>query len=104
MPSRSKAVKGVGRPAIPRALERRLELLEAAQSHARHQFIAVAEMPIGRRGAHPGEAGRLCEGESRRPLGRDQFQRGADPAPRANCRDDSRAEPSRSPGLSFQLM
>ena len=78
MPSRSSAVKASGRPSVPGARQRRLELLEAAQSHARHQFIAVAEMPIGRGRADPGKAGRLGERESGCSLSRDQFQRGAD--------------------------
>src|SRR6202453_2391157 len=70
--------EGVGAPAIPGARQRRLELLEAAQSHARHQLVAVAEMPIGRRRTDPGKAGGFGESESGRPLRRDQLQRGAD--------------------------
>src|ERR1700677_2113494 len=70
--------ESVGAPAIPGARQRRLELLEAAQSHARHQFVAVAEMPIGRCRADPGEASGFGESESGRSLGRDQLQRGAD--------------------------
>src|SRR5277367_1254271 len=68
----------VGTALVPRPRQRRLELLEAAQRHVRQQLLAVAEMPIGRRRADPGEARGLGESEAGRALLGDQFQGGAD--------------------------
>src|ERR1700722_19442902 len=70
--------EGVGAPGIPGARQGGLELLEAAQRHTRHQLVAVAEMPIGRRRADPGKAGGFGESEAGCPLGRDQLERCAD--------------------------
>ena len=81
----------VGASAVPGARQRRLELLEAAQRHARHQLVAVAEMPIGRRRADAGEARGLRESESRRSPSLRSVPAPRGSAPRANCRDDSRA-------------
>ena len=71
-------MNGVGAAVVPGARQRRLELLEAAQRDARHQLVAVAEMPIGRRRADAGQARRLGEGEAGRALLGDQLQRRVD--------------------------
>ena len=68
----------LGRPPSQALLERRLELCEAAQRDARHQFIAVAKMPVGRGGADAGMARGLGEGETGRAVLGDKVQRGAD--------------------------
>ena len=68
----------IGAAFVPSPRQRRLELLEAAQRHTRHQLVTVAEMPIGRRRADAGKARGLGEGEARRALLGDQLQRGAD--------------------------
>ena len=57
--------------------QRRLELLEAAQRDVGEKLVAVAEMAIGRGRTDARPARRLGKGETRRPLLRDQFQRGA---------------------------
>ena len=65
------------------------EQLEAALGDIGQQRVAVAEMAVGRRGADPGRARRVGEGEARpAPSARsDRARRGS--APRADCRDDS---------------
>src|SRR5271166_2687053 len=70
--------KRIGASLVPGARQRRLELLEAAERHTCHQLIAVAEMPIWRRGADASKARGLRERESCYPLPCNQFQRRAD--------------------------
>ena len=83
--------ESVGAAVVPGPRQRRLELLEAAQRHTRHQFVAVAEMPIGRRRADAGEARRLGESEAGRAPSWRSVPAPRGSAPRADCRDDSRA-------------
>ena len=78
MPSRSNAVDGIGPAVVPGARQRRFELLEAAPRDIGQQLVAVAEMAVGRRRADAGPARGLGEGEARRALLGDQFQRRAD--------------------------
>src|SRR5262249_59486688 len=66
------------RPAVvPGAHECGRELLEAAQCHARKQFVPVAEVAIGRGRADARPTRGLCEGEACRAFLGDQFERGA---------------------------
>ena len=68
---------GSGRPSSQARVERGREQLEAAQRDIGHQFVAVAEMPIGRGRTDAGPARGLGKGEAGGTLLRDQFQRGA---------------------------
>jgi hypothetical protein len=64
--------------AVPSAFQRNRESIEAAPCHVDQQFVAVAEMPVGRSRTHSSPAGSFREGEAGGSLLRDQFQRCAD--------------------------
>ena len=66
---------GVGAAVVPGLREQRLELLEAALRDAGQQFVAVAEMPVGRGRADAGHARGIGKGETGRALFRDQVER-----------------------------
>src|SRR4029077_19547714 len=67
---------GVGTAIVPRRIQTRLELLEATLCNACEQFVAVTEMAIRRRWADASRARGLGKSEARRPLLRDQVERG----------------------------
>ena len=66
---------GVGAAVVPGLRQQRLELLEAALRDPGQQFVAVAEMPVGRGGADAGHARGIGEGEAGRALLGDQVER-----------------------------
>ena len=60
---------------MPRLFEVVGKALEPEPRYLGHQFLAVAEMPVRRRGAHPGQACGLGDGEAGWPLFANQAQR-----------------------------
>ena len=81
---------------VPRHVEPRGEALEAVPGDLGQQRVTIAEVPIGRGGADPGEPRRFGEAETRGPILLDQLARrfeqhlfevammiGAGPAPAA---------------------
>ena len=60
---------------VPRHVEPRGEALEAVLGDFGEQRIAIAEMPIGRRGTDAGKPRRLGQAEARRPVLLDQLAR-----------------------------
>src|SRR6266446_1115223 len=70
--------EGIRLAVIPRPRQRRFEQRKAPQRHTGYEFVAVAEMPVGRCRADAGESCRLRKGEPGRPLAGDQVERRAD--------------------------
>ena len=64
-----------GNTVVPGHVEARGEALEAHTRDLGKQRIAVAEMPVGRCGAHASEPRRLGQAEARRPILLDQLAR-----------------------------
>src|SRR5262249_39250402 len=64
----------IGGTVVPGFRQRRLEALKAADSDVHHEFVAVAEMAVGRRLTYAGRARGLGGGEAQRGLGREPLQ------------------------------
>ena len=75
---RSNAADGFGLPSSQARDSACSKRIEAALRDIGDQFVAVAIMTIGRRGADAGPARGFGEGETGRALLRDQFERRAD--------------------------
>ena len=60
-------------PLVPGPRQWTFEELKAATRDVDQELVAIAKVPIGRRGAHPGKASGLGKGEAGRPLFRDQL-------------------------------
>ena len=75
MPTRSNAVHRVRAAVVPGLRQQRLELLEAALGDRGQQFIAIAEMPVGRGGADAGHPRGVGKGETGRAFFGDQAKR-----------------------------
>ena len=75
MPTRSNGGDRVRTAVIPGLRQQRLELLETTLGDRGQQFVAVAEMPIGRGGTDAGHARGIGKGEAGRALLRDQPER-----------------------------
>src|SRR5262249_24934790 len=67
----------IGLAIVPRARERRLELLEATQRNARQQLVAIAKVPVRRSRAHARPARSFRKSETARPLLGNQLKCGA---------------------------
>ena len=67
-----------GLATVPRAGERGCESLEATPRDIGHERVAVAEMAVGRGGAHPRSPRGVREGEAGGTLLRDEVERGGD--------------------------